>query len=50
MENQKQIGIILPEDLVEKLDKAAKSVGLNRSSYIRQLLIQTLSLKTNEWD
>jgi metal-responsive CopG/Arc/MetJ family transcriptional regulator len=42
-EEKKQIGVILPKDLVAKLDAAAQQQGLKRSGYIRQLLIQVLS-------
>lgn len=42
----KPTGISLPEDLLLAADKRAKSLYLNRSQYIRQLIISDTKLIT----
>lgn len=42
MSNAKRIGITIPEDLLEALDKAAESTNLNRSAYIAVAVTQKI--------
>lgn len=49
--NSRAINITLPSDLLEKLDKAAKSEYASRSDYIRESIVRRLKGQriVDEW-
>ena len=46
MENKRRIQIILPNHILEELDKEATNLGLNRTTLIIQILSQYQTAKT----
>lgn len=50
--NSRAINITLPDDLLKKLDKAAKSEYASRSDFIRESIVRRLHGQrvVNEWD
>ena len=46
MENKRRIQIILPNHILEELDKEATNLGLNRTTLIIQILSQYQTTKT----
>ena len=39
---KRPVGVWLPVNLIEKIDRKAAKIGLDRSEYIRMILMQTL--------
>jgi len=45
-QKSKRVGIIMPEHLVNEIDKQARSLNLSRSSYITMVVTQYLEQRT----
>lgn len=45
-QKSKRVGIIMPEHLVDEIDKQARSLNLSRSSYITMVVTQHLEQRT----
>ncbi|MEM5871946.1 MAG: hypothetical protein QW051_03675 [Candidatus Aenigmatarchaeota archaeon] len=40
--NLKPVNVLLPEEILKKIEKDSKSVGLRKSTYLRVLIFQRL--------